>query len=99
MCHLDRTQNVSHLSGMTTVSEIVERISRPLLGEMLGVKRQAITNAVSDRRFPAKWFSVIHDLCAERGIDCPRELFAFVAPPSTDDHSETSSQTRQDSAA
>ncbi len=67
---------------MTNVADIVEALGRPLLIERLGVVRQAISNAIGDNRFPAKWYAVIHDLCVERGIECPRELFAFVTPAS-----------------
>lgn len=74
--------------GMMTVSDIVEHLGRSLLVERLGVVRQAISNACSDNRFPAKWYAVIHDLCVERGIECPRELFAFVTPAPTQEAAE-----------
>ena len=30
--------------------------------------------------FPANWFPVIRDLCAENGIECPLYLFNFKSP-------------------
>lgn len=65
---------------MQDVSDIVSTLGRDCLSSALGVGKTAISNAVVDNRFPAKWYAVIQDMCNAQAIDCPRDLFAFVQP-------------------
>jgi hypothetical protein len=65
---------------MATVEQVCDAVGRAELARLLGVRKQAVSNAVADGRFPAKWFSVVRDLCASRGIDCPESLFSFAQP-------------------
>lgn len=69
---------------MCTIPDICDAIGRKTLGQRLGVGRAAIANAVAEGKFPARWFKVVTDLCAEKGIDCPDELFNFAIPKSED---------------
>lgn len=66
---------------MSTVADICKNIGRGKLAELLGVGSTAISNAVVEGRFPAKWYRVVHTLCEESGLDCPVSLFNFVDPP------------------
>jgi hypothetical protein len=71
---------------MTSVSDICDVIGRGRLATALGVRKTAISNAVVQGRFPAKWFKVISDLSVDHGIECPEALFTFVEkqPPVAD---------------
>lgn len=67
-----------------TVSDICNVLGRAKLATALGVRLSAVSNAVVDGRFPAKWYRVVHEMCGEARIDCPVGLFNFVDPPSAD---------------
>lgn len=60
-----------------TVADICDAIGRGLIAATLEVRKSAVSNAVSENRFPSKWYLVIKALCAERSMDCPEDLFAF----------------------
>lgn len=62
---------------MSTVKIICDRIGRRPMAQALGVRPTAISNAVSEGMFPARWFVVVRRMCGERGIDCPEALFNF----------------------
>jgi hypothetical protein len=64
---------------MSTVSEICDAIGRQKIAQAVGVKPTAVSNAVAEARFPAKWFIVLSGMCQEIGLDCPADLFAFTA--------------------
>lgn len=66
---------------MMTVEKICDQIGRKPMAEALHVSRAAITNAISERKFPPRWYRVVIAICRDRGIDCDEELFAFIPPP------------------
>ncbi|GAA6196668.1 hypothetical protein NBRC116598_21120 [Pseudophaeobacter arcticus] len=43
----------------------------------LGIKPAAISNAVSDGKFPSSWFEAVERECDRLGVDCPTDLFSF----------------------
>lgn len=71
-----------YVRGMEKISDICDALGRKEMGLRLGVSKAAIANAVSDGKFPARWYSVISAMCAEVGVDCSETLFGFI-PVST----------------
>lgn len=67
-------ENVNTLS----VAAICEAVGRRRISVEIGVKATAVSNAVSNGKFPAHWFDVIERLCGEVGVECPRSLFSFA---------------------
>ena len=63
-----------------SVETICDSIGRARIAAVVGVKRTAVSNAVRDNSFPAAWYAVIKQLCADVGLDCSDELFSFRAP-------------------
>jgi hypothetical protein len=64
---------------MTTPRDIAEALGYGRIAACVGVGTTAVSNAVVRGRFPATWFIVISKLCAERGIDCPPQVFGMKA--------------------
>lgn len=64
---------------MISVSNICDAIGRQRIARAVGVKPTAVSNAVAEARFPAKWFLVLSEMCAESGLECPATLFAFTS--------------------
>ena len=54
------------------------------MARRLDVRRQAISNASVDGKFPAKWYRVVKAMCEEAGIDCPDDIFSFIDPADQD---------------
>lgn len=75
---------------MVTVEHICDAVGRAEMARVLGVRKQAISNAVADGRFPAKWFSVVRDMCVHRGVECPEGLFNFAQPAAVNVSDEAS---------
>jgi hypothetical protein len=73
---------------MSTVSSICDALGRREIAAAVGVKPAAVSNAVFQERFPAKWFIVVSEMCASAGIDCPSEIFAFTPAIDRDDQTE-----------
>jgi hypothetical protein len=63
---------------MVSTSEICDKLGRGNIAVSLGVKPQAVSNAVNSGKFPAKWYRVIKEQCAQADIECPDEVFSFV---------------------
>lgn len=63
---------------LTSTADICDIIGRATIAAKLNVRVTAVSNAVTDGRFPARWFLVITKLCEENGLNCPEELFTFV---------------------
>lgn len=61
-----------------TVGEICEVIGRKVLAQRVGVRPTAVSNAVVDGQFPARWYFVVEALCREHDIECPKECFTFI---------------------
>ena len=66
---------------MMTVENICDQVGRKPLSEALNVSKAAITNAISEKKFPPRWYRVVTAICQDHGIDCEDELFAFIEPP------------------
>ena len=62
---------------MTTVFEIVDAVGRANLRDKLGVSDTAISNALSRKRFPSKWYRLVNSECLSLGVECPMDLFSF----------------------
>ncbi len=61
---------------MDNFDEFLSQFNRAELSRALGLKSPtAIDNCRANKKFPSSWFKTMEDLCLERGIDCPRELF------------------------
>lgn len=63
-----------------TTAEICDALGRSTIAAQLNVRVTAVSNAVTDGKFPARWFLVMSKLCEDRGLLCPKELFTFVPP-------------------
>ena len=66
--------------GMTTHAEIIKCLGASRIAEAIGVAENAVSMAKGRKKFPPSWYDVLDAMCAERGIDCPRELFNFKSP-------------------
>lgn len=62
------------------VAQICETIGRQKIADAVGVSLPAVSNAVGDKRFPARWYPVVRDLCIQNDLDCPESLFNFASP-------------------
>jgi hypothetical protein len=69
---------------MTTILDMCDALGRKEMGQRLGVKRAAIANAVSEGKFPPRWYVVLSRMCAEKDVPCPVELFNFAEEKSPD---------------
>lgn len=69
---------------MTTVLDICDALGRKEMGQRLRVSRAAIANAVSEGKFPPRWYRVLSTMCAERDVECPMGLFSFAEDDATD---------------
>lgn len=65
---------------MMEIGKLCDALGRKELQARLGVKRAAIANAVAEGKLPPRWYRVVSDLCAERGVECQDEYFNFVEP-------------------
>lgn len=65
---------------MASVSEIVAAVGRANLREKLGVSDTAISNALSRKVFPPKWYRLLKSECEAINVDCPMDLFSFTPP-------------------
>tara|TARA_Y100000766_G_C18471096_1_gene395247 strand:+ start:214 stop:459 length:246 start_codon:yes stop_codon:yes gene_type:complete len=64
--------------GMSEISVICDALGRKEIGRRLGVSKAAVANAVSDGRFPSRWYKVISRMCADQGVGCPLSAFNFA---------------------
>jgi len=62
------------------VHKITDTLDRGTLCVRLGVKPRMIRKVREDRRFPARWYVVVRDMCREAGIACPMEAFNWQLP-------------------
>ena len=66
---------------MTNRSEKFLTIYKVLGRKQIAVRLQSpmrtVDAAVNAKRFPAAWFAVIAEMCAELEIICPIEVFSF----------------------
>ncbi|WCR04791.1 hypothetical protein [Paracoccus saliphilus] len=81
--NIDIPEKLDDLSDMTqasdiTTAQVCDAIGRSTIARSLGVKVTAVSNAVTDGKFPARWFLVINKFCEGDGIPCPDRLFSFV---------------------
>lgn len=70
---------------METTRSIIDAIGRRQFLTRSGLSKQALIRPFAENQFPANWFQILDEMCAERGIDCPRVLFAFRRPFSESD--------------
>ncbi len=63
-----------------TAADICDTLGRKEMAARLERTVAAVSNAASDGAFPAGWFLVISQMCADKGIDCPSRLFRFLTP-------------------
>ncbi len=68
------------LTPETTAADVCDALGRKEMAARLERTVAAVSNAASDGAFPAGWFLVISQMCAEKGIDCPARLFRFLPP-------------------
>ncbi|MGI3165524.1 hypothetical protein [Pseudooceanicola sp. 200-1SW] len=69
---------------MDDISYICQEIGRKEMEARLGVSKAAIANAVAQGRFPARWYLVVREMCAEKDIVCPDGVFSFAKPTAED---------------
>lgn len=66
--------------AMETTRSIIDALGRRQFLMRSGLSKQALIRPFAENQFPANWFQILDEMCAERGIDCPRDLFAFRRP-------------------
>jgi hypothetical protein len=64
-----------------TVADICDAIGRKVIASRLGVGKTAVSNAVAEGVFPARWYREINMLCLEHDVPCCDEIFNFVRTP------------------
>ncbi|WP_412550554.1 hypothetical protein [Shimia sp. MIT910701] len=73
---------------MSDVKSIVAAVGSEKIQEKTGKSEHSVRAAIRDKLFPAKWYPVIKELCADVGEECPLHLFNFIqseeAPSSED---------------
>lgn len=60
-----------------TVTAICDALGRKEISVRVKRTAAAVSNAASEGVFPAGWYLVIKEMCAEKGIGCPDGLFRF----------------------
>lgn len=65
---------------MVTVRTICDEVGRIPLAQSLNVSKSAITNAIAAGKFSPRWYRVVSKICADKGLDCPDDLFDFIEP-------------------
>ena len=65
---------------MTTSSahKIIEALTSKVIQDKLGITEFSILAAKRKRRFPARWYAPIKQLCDEKGIECPIDAFTWA---------------------
>lgn len=61
-----------------SVAVICDAIGRAVIAKAVGRGITAVSNAVTEGRFPASWYVAVKSLCEERSLACPEELFSFI---------------------
>lgn len=69
---------ISDEVSSVSIEKICDAIGRARLVEQLSVSKSAVTNAIANDRFPARWVSVVRSECDSIGIQCPDELFGII---------------------
>lgn len=62
---------------LATVGDVIELVGADVIQQRCDVSPYSIRAAIRDGRFPASWYRVLHELCHERGQQCPMCLFNF----------------------
>ncbi len=65
---------------MANLSELVDALDRNVLCERLGITKAAISNVVTDGKFPPGWFQIIMARAHEKGLEVPHDLFKWRKP-------------------
>lgn len=65
----------------SSVAMICDTIGRKVVADRIGVGKTAVSNAVVEGIFPARWYREMRSLCAEHDLPCPDDLFNFVSAP------------------
>lgn len=65
---------------MSDVKSIVAAVGSEKIQAKTGKSEHSVRAAIRDKLFPAKWYPVIKELCADVGQDCPLHLFNFIQP-------------------
>lgn len=68
--------------------EIIDALGRREMKAEIGCSKQTLSAAYREDRMPARWYSVVADMCAAENLPCPRSAFNFVESAATADRSE-----------
>ncbi len=60
---------------MKTVPEVYEKIGRARIQKQLDLKASSLTDALTDGRFPARWYAPMKKMAEEDGLELPLSLF------------------------
>ena len=61
---------------LKTTKDVIRALGEERMRVGLGLKNgSAIRVRVGEGTFPADWLDVLEKMCAEKGLNCPRELF------------------------
>ncbi len=70
---------------MTTAIETIDALGEEEICAAVGVGHHSIRGARTTGKFSAHWFDVIEQMCLEKGMNCPRNLFTFKSPSNAPD--------------
>ncbi|MEI4485620.1 hypothetical protein V8J36_05415 [Frigidibacter sp. MR17.14] len=61
-----------------SAGDICDLLGRKEIASRVGRGPTAVSNAAVLGAFPASWYVIIRDMCAEQGVACPEEIFSFL---------------------
>lgn len=61
--------------------KIIRALTPKRIAAHVGVTENAVYNVKA--HFPARWYPLVRDLCAEAGIDCPDGAFKWARQQET----------------
>lgn len=61
----------------SAVRNIIDTLGSEAIQRAVNVGPHSVRSARTNGQFPAAWFASLDAMCAEAGIECPRDAFAF----------------------
>jgi len=73
---------------MTHINDIIRTVGPEQIKAVCDVGDSSIRAARAAGQFPASWFDMLEVECRAKGLECPRELFAFKRPNAPQDQQQ-----------
>lgn len=68
------------VNAPSTTAEVCVLLGRAEIAARVGRGVTAVSNHAVEGTFPAAWFLIMREMCAEKGVECPTHLFRFAQP-------------------